>query len=138
MKSLDQHFIDWEANTFGFGYGSGENHVLGALKSFMAAIRADGSYDYSDIEKAVTPTVAWLLINTLAHDRKLDYGTSPRFGWLSESGKALAQFVATRSVDDLYDLACNHDQEYIHCYPEHCNCEGGDCRPGNPFWEKRP
>lgn len=136
MKTIEQHFTDWESNAFGFGYGTGEEPVLQALKGFLAAIPATGTYDHTKLEAAVTAPVAWLLINVLAHDDKIEYGTSPRFGWLTESGKALAEFVGARSLEQLYDLTCR-DEDYVECFPEHCNCGDADCRPSNPFWAKR-
>lgn len=134
MKTIEQHFADWEARVFGFGYGSGEEPILLALKSFLAAMPED-NYDYRNIEAAVTPTVAWLLINTLAHDDKIEYGTSPRFAWLTKSGNALSRFIGERSIDQLV-AATNQGSDYIHCFPDYCNCDNGDCRFSNPFWAK--
>lgn len=136
MKTIEQHFADWEAHTFGFGYGTGEEHVLRVLKQFLAAIPDTSTYEYEKLEAAVTAPVAWLIINTLAHADKIEYGTSPRYGWLTASGKALAKFTAERSIDQLYELT-NVDESYVHCYPDHCNCDGDDCRQHNPFWPKR-
>jgi hypothetical protein len=137
MKSIEQHFIDWESDTFGFGYGTGEKPVLQALKQFLALCckgQYAHAYDHEELEKALTPPVAWLLINVLAHDDKIEYGTSPRYGWLTKTGEALAKFVAERTVEQLYDLTMQ-DEYYTHCYPQHCNCDDGqDCRPHNPFW----
>jgi hypothetical protein len=135
MKTIEQHFCDWESGVFGYGYGSGEEHTMGALKAFLAAMNGNRSYDYQELEAAVTPAVAWLLINTLAHDNKIEYGTSPRFGWLTKSGLALAQFMAERDLNQLC-MATDQGDEYIHCYVDHCNCDDGDCRPHNPFWQK--
>ena len=136
MKSIEQYFTDWESDAFGYGYGTGEEHTLRALKEFLAGIPKTGSYDYQKLEAAVTAPVAWLLINALARRDEIDYGTSPRYGWLTASGKALAEFMETRSLDQLYELT-SVDENYIHCYPGHCNCDDGDCRPNNPFWVKR-
>lgn len=141
MKSIEENFTDWENDTFGFGYGTGEDHVLGALKAFLA-LCSEGKhhhqYDYQKLETALTPAVAWLLINTLAHDDKIEYGTSPRFGWLTKTGEELAEFVGTRTLTQLSELTCR-DQDYIHCMPQHCNCDAGkDCRYSNPFWQIAP
>jgi len=135
-KSADEYFRDWEASTFGYGYGTGEPHTLLALKLFLAAIGrddADHGYDYRQLEKAVSPTVAWLLINILAQFRVdiIEYGTSPRFGWLTKNGERLRGFVRGKSVDELIDICCAHDENYIHCDPDHCNCDE-PCH--NPFW----
>lgn len=141
MKTIEQHFTDWEADVFGFGYGSGEEHVLAALKGFfetvpVGAAAGKRNYNYEAIERALTPQVAWLLINALCRMDAIEYGTSPRYGWLTDSGEALGTFFKEHSADQLYELA-NPDDEYIHCFPAHCNCDDGDCRPHNPFWPKR-
>lgn len=137
MKTIEQHFTDWESHVFGYGYGTGEEHVLGALKGFLAAMPADGNYDYKALESAVTAPVAWLLLNVLAHADVIEYGTSPRYGWLTKNGKALRQFVNERSVEELYALTAGTGEDYCECYPDHCNCGDGDCRPSNPFWATR-
>lgn len=136
MKAIEQHFTDWESHAFGYGYGTGEEHVIGALKSFLAAVHEKGNYDYEHLERAVTAPVAWLLINALIKNGKIEYGTSPRYAWLTPSGKALQEFVGSRTVEQLYELT-SVEESYTHCYPDHCNCDDGDCRPANPFWEKR-
>jgi len=121
----DKHFIDWEHEVFGFGYGTGEQHTLGALKSFIEYCNEGEykhAYDYERIEKALTPAVAWLMINILCKADILDYGTSPRYGWLSEKGEILKTYVEMRSADELYNLT-SVDQDYHHCYKDHCNCE---------------
>lgn len=133
MKTLDEHFTDWEANTFGYGYGTGETHVLSVLKAFLEAVPPEGTYDYETLERVVSRSVAWLLINILAHDDKIEYGSSPRFGWLTGTGKALKSFVEGRPTELLCELTYR-GEKYIHCYPNHCNCDDGDCRPSNPFW----
>lgn len=135
MKTIEQHFADWEADVFGYGYGTGEAHTLRALKAFLAEVPADGGYDYRLLELALTPSVSWLLINTLCAADVIEYGTSPRGGWLTENGKALAEFVGKYSVEQLATFT-DHGNDYVHCYPDHCNCTDGDCRPGNPFWSK--
>lgn len=134
MKTIEQYFADWEGQVFGYGYGTGEDPVLRALKSFLDATPNKGSYDYERLEGVVTSPVTWLMINILAHADMIEYGTSPRYGWLTDSGRALAEFVASRSVDDLVSAVLDDNNR---CYRNHCNCEGGDCRPSNPFWSKR-
>lgn len=136
MKTIEQHFADWESSTFGYGYGTGEEPVLQALKHFLATIPPVGTYDHEALEAACSAPIAWLLINVLAHDDKIEYGTSPRYGWLTKSGQALAEFFRTRPVEQLTELT-DQGEDYIHCYPDHCNCDDGDCRPRNPFWQRR-
>jgi len=141
-KSPADNFADWESHVFGFGYGTGEYHTLGALKAFLAAVgRPDSArgYDHTKLEEAVGATVAWLLINTLCHHRAdiIEYGTSPRYGWLTAKGEALKAFVDATPLDDLVEMTAR-DEDYTHCSPEACNCgpngyvEGRVCP--NPFW----
>lgn len=141
-KTLNDYFSDWEGHVFGFGYGSGEEHVIDALCEFMSLRTVDaGTYDYEILEKKLGPKVAWLMINALCHARILEYGTSPRFGWLSWQGMALKKFLASRPFPILIELACR-DENYTRCYPDACNCgpDGYDPRRrcANPFWVNQP
>lgn len=133
-KTPDDYFSNWEGHVFGFGYGSGEDYIIPALKRFLEGCPDEGAYDYRDLEAALSPTVAWLLINTLCHADILEYGTSPRHGWLTATGVALRKFVSGHTHDQLVDLA-QRDEDYTPCYPDCCNC-----RPlylcANPFWDK--
>lgn len=139
-KTIEEYFKDWESHVFGYGYGTGEEHIIPALKTFLEACPASGNYDYLELEKAVTPTVAWLLINTLAHCNMIEYGTSTRFGWLDARGKALRAFCILKANDELYDLAADCGLNgYIPCSPTACNCGvGGGYEIGrvcqNPFF----
>lgn len=144
MKTIEESFIDWEANTFGFGYGTGELPILTAFKVFMATIPADprlpNGYDYQKIEAQLGPTVTWLLINILCRHTVdiIEYGSSPRFAWLTPKGMRLKAFMDTKTNEELYELCVSRDEEYIVCYPDACNCgpngyqEGVKCE--NPFW----
>ena len=62
----------------------------------------------------------------------LEYGTSPRFGWLTPQGESLKAFMASKSVDDLVQI-CDAPPEYAHCTPDYCNCDLEE-RCVNPFW----
>lgn len=143
-KPIEKHFAEWEAGVFGFGYGTGEGHTLAALKTFMGNIGREDvesvrAYDYEILERALTPVVAWLLINTLCHANIIEYGTSPRYGWLTKEGEALRDFVESKTVDELYDFCMADDLD--HCAPTFCNCgplgysEKKLCF--NPFWENK-
>lgn len=134
MKTIDQNFADWESSAFGYGYGSGEEHTLPALKMFFSLISSEGRYDYRDLEKAMNPAVVWLLINILCREDMIEYGTSPRFGWLTKEGEELWEYLRQRTNGQLYD-AVGQTDEYVHCYKDHCNCAKGDCRRTNPFWK---
>lgn len=142
-KPIEKHFADWESHVFGFGYGTGEEHTIAALKTFMENIGREEidsprAYDYQQLETALTPPVAWLLINILCKANIIEYGTSPRYGWLTKEGEALRDFVASKSVDDLYGFCMADDLDY--CYPSYCNCqlcEDGHSKTDrcqNPFW----
>lgn len=145
-KTHEDHFRDWESHAFGFGYGTGERHVLAALKDLFAAWGDDGrpySYDYKKLESAVTPTVAWLFINALCrHDvDAIEYGISPRYGWLTDHGQRLKAFVDRKSADELYEICGGYTEDYVHCYPDACNCGPNGYEAGrkcaNPFWGDR-
>lgn len=141
MKTLTEYFRDWEGDAFGYGYGTGEPHILPLLKKFLELCNRGSynhQYDYEILERELTPAVAWLLINILCHKDMLEYGTSPRFAWLTQKGKRLKEFVSQKSNEELIDIVCGHKEDYCHCYPTACNCgehgyeEGLICQ--NPFW----
>jgi hypothetical protein len=141
MKTDAEHFADWEAEVFGFGYGTGEPHVLGALKTFLE-LCGDAPYDYSEIERALTPATAWLMINALCRDGVgiIEYGTSPRCGWLTPQGKALRAFVTAHTIEELTGLTERDNLDY--CAPSFCNCGlhgySKDKICHNPFWVECP
>ena len=140
-RTIDDHFYDWQSDVFGYGYGTDEEYTLPAIKAFMAAIPADGRYDYSVLENAVGSTVAWLLINTFCQADLISYGTSPRYGWLEPTGKRLKEYLDGKTFDDLVDVLNAHAEDYFQCFKDGCNC-GPDgwskekfCH--NPFWTER-
>ncbi len=126
MKELtNKYFKDWENHVFGFGYGTGEKHTLQALKDFINALNDGRSYDYEELEKKLGGQVAWLMINILGHADIIEYGTSPRHGWLTYGkGDLLPAFLKDKSVDDLYDICFAEDEHDSHAYctPSYCNC----------------
>lgn len=140
-KPIEQSFADWESHAFGYGYGTGEEHVLRVLKAFVAAIGRDDAphaYDYQALEAAVTAPVAWLLINRLCQVDAIEYGTSPRYGWLTQEGEALRKFIDSKTVEELETICCARTEDDPGCGPDSCNCgpDGYDknrlCY--NPFW----
>jgi hypothetical protein len=139
--TIEKNFIDWENHVFGFGYGTGERYTIGALKNFLAEVPSRGAYDYVVLNAAVGADVAWLLINILCRHDIIEYGTSPRYGWLTPQGTALKEFILSRSLDDLEKLACEATEGNDYCAPDCCNCgpkgyeEGRRCP--NPFWKTR-
>lgn len=145
MKTIEESFRDWESHVFGYGYGTGEPLILPLLKEFFAAVGRDRelphSYDYKALEAACGNAHAWFLINILCHADIIEYGTSPRYGWLTQQGEALKAFVATKSAAELDEICCNGPNDYIPCYPDACNCGPQGYQAGvkcaNPFWISR-
>lgn len=143
-KPIEQQFADWEGHVFGFGYGTGEQHTLPALKTFFETVGRDddqpNSYDYGKLETACGPAVAWLLINVLCRHGVdiIEYGTSPRFGWLTPEGERLKAFVGSKTVEELYEICAGRPDDYVPCYPDACNCGPNGYEEGrvcvNPFW----
>ena len=135
MKSDEEYFCDWENEVFGLGYGTGDVHTLTALKTFFEVVPSEGPYDYTVIENDITPAAAWLLINILMRTDTLEYGTSTRFGWLTDEGRRMKEFLASKTVDELYEIT---QTGAIPCSSTGCNCgpngyeEGRVCQ--NPFW----
>lgn len=137
LKTLDAYFQDWESTAFGFGYGSGEPHIMPALKAFFEAI-PERPYNYEVLEQAVAPTVAWLLINVMCREGVFEYGTSPRFGWLTPAGQSLKAYIDSKTADELAVIAATRDEDNPSCYRNTCNCgpKGYDAKAvcQNPFW----
>ena len=146
-KTIEQSFVDWESYAFGFGYGTGEEYILSALKAFFDAFGNEAlpdrpdAYDHVKLETAVGGDVAWLLINALCRVDVIEYGTSPRFGWLTEPGRVLMEFIKSRPLGELVRLVCENGDGSDYCTPDVCNCgprgyeEGRKCI--NPFWSGR-
>lgn len=139
--TLEQHFANWESHVFGFGYGTGEGHILPALKEFFGAIgdeRGRHGYDYEKLEAAVGPVTAWLLINTMCRADVFEYGTSPRYGWLTPKGERLLDFIASMTAGELVTICTEFDNDQTHCAPDVCNCGPGGYEKGrqcdNPFY----
>lgn len=142
-KSIEDSFKDWESSAFGFGYGSGEPYVIPALRTFLEHCTGLGgtAYDYAEMERLLGPVATWLLISALCRADILEYGTSPRFGWLTPHGKRLQDFMLSKSADGLVEIACAEREGYDVCYPDVCNhgpdgyVAGRVC--SNPFWPNK-
>lgn len=120
MKS-NIKFKQWESRVFGYGYGSGEEPVLKAIKVFFESLEpSDGignpMYDYELLEGLLGETVTWLLINAFAHNNVIEYGTSARHGWISNCALFVRDYIKDKSVDELYDILMS-DEDF-------CECEG--------------
>ena len=162
VKTIDDYLADWEGHAFGYGYGTGEEHIIPALKKFFACagekatdlgqrwfpeelgqlyrVPLPNSFDFHILGERLTPTVAWLLINVLCRCNVLEYGSSPRYSWLTEEGERLKAYVDSKTADELIENITHRDENYIACYPDVCNCgpvylKGPFCQ--NPFWPRR-
>lgn len=114
----DQEFCRFESEYFGYGYGSGEEFIIPYLKPFFKSIPIDGCYDHKVIEQECGGFPTWILINILCKSPRdtrlvkesvIEYGSSPRFGWLTDFGKSLKQFVDTHSKEELLAILDNYD-----------------------------
>lgn len=135
MKTTEQYFVDWFSHVFGYCYGSGEQHIVPALRLFFGAVPSDGNYNYNLLEEACGPTVAWLLINALCPGdvECIEYGSSPRFAWLTDAGKLLREFMISKSDDELLTVL-DVDESHVYCGIDYCNCLP---RCQNPFFPRR-
>lgn len=131
IKTMDEYFYDWENHVFGYGYGGGEYQIIPALKKIMGIIPESGLYNYIEFEASIGPVAAWLFINILCHHDIFDYGISPRYGFLTESGTALKLYLKCWKCGEFR----TPDEDYSYCYPDYCNCEARtQMRCHNPFW----
>lgn len=108
----DKQFKEWENETFGFGYGTGEEYTLPLLKKAFDLFPESGTYDYVTLEKELGQTTFWLLLNTLAHSPGvINYGTSSRYGWLDEKGKEIKTYLSFKSENELYSIVMKDELE---------------------------
>lgn len=123
-----KHFQDWYDNIFSYGYGTGDVYYIEGLKTFFDSLEKDGngelrSYNYENLEKKLGGLGAWLLINMfcpIAIDI-IQYGTSPRYGSLTDKGCLLRDFIKSKTEEELYEIATD-DREY-YCFPKQCQCD---------------
>jgi hypothetical protein len=132
----EKHFVDWEAQVFGFGYGSGESYVLRPLKQFFALCKQgtlSPRYSYEELEERIGCSATWLLINALCHADVIEYGISPRYAWLTGKGILLKEFVDSYTVEELCGMVAV-DKGYVYCFSGHCNCEPEGPNCNNPLF----
>ena len=80
--------------------------------------------------------MAWLLLNLCGHADIIEYGTSPRFGWLTDHGYRLKAYIDSRATNELVKIVTDDGGAPV-CFPDWCNCtpeEGAPCH--NPFWRE--
>lgn len=140
-KTLGDYFSDWESEIFGFGYGTGEEHTIPALRRLMELMPAATAYNYKELEVELGGAVAWFLINALGHADAIEYGSSPRYAWPTPKGQRLRAFILSKTNEELIELA-NRDEHYIHCHRDACNCGPSGYEKGrvcqNPFFLDNP
>lgn len=144
-KTIEQHFADWEGDLFGFGYGSGEPHIIPALKKFFALCPQPDAeyraYEYEVLERELGATVAWFIINAMGQGDVIEYGSSPRYAWLTKGGYALKAYFDSHTEDELLEIVCRRGEDDYPCYRDVCNCGPSGHQPGvkcdNPFWDSR-
>jgi hypothetical protein len=110
----DKQFREWEQAYLGYGYGTGEAYICPALHAFFAALEEGRSYQHTILEQRFGGLAAWLLINLLAHADIIEYGTSPRFGWLTPRGTILRDYVLSKTPAELTDIASACEPEGEH------------------------
>lgn len=123
MNQQDKWFVQWETETFGAGYGTGEMPILSSIKVFFNLID-DNMYNHQKISSVLGETVCWFIINALNKSNNIEWGTSARYGWLTSSGKLLKAYFDTKSNQELYDICMSNDGGCM-CYGEikdHPNC----------------
>jgi hypothetical protein len=136
----DKHFREWEHAAFGYGYGTGEAHILPILHAFFAQLEQGHSYEAAVFAAAVGAPSAWFLLNVLCAENILDYGTSPRYGWLTPLGERLRDYVLARTPEELYAIATqDFAPDEPLCSRNFCNCACGSDDQGcvyNPLWNE--
>jgi len=134
-------------------YGSGEQYVVPALKEFLSYYKREAFAPLGIDEfvtnlsqpplATLTPATIWMLVNTLNAFDILDYGTSPRYGWLTDQGFELKKYLDDNTVEHILDvLFQEHESTKGIMFPcSHgdimCCCEDRDDEKGirciNPF-----
>jgi len=136
MMITDKNFADWHAHVFGYGYGSGEEYWLPALHELLTRVvktrEASGvaAYGFREVEAQFGSLAGWLLINALCGSDIFEYGTSPRYGWLTSKGSLLADYMRSRTVEQIADIVDNFPSDN-HCLRGYCNEVGKaiNCNP---------
>lgn len=67
----------------------------------------------------------------------IEYGTSPRYGWITRAGEMLKDYILSKTDDELYDI-CMNSEEYVPCYPEMCQCKRTPSKKTcNPLFDRQ-
>lgn len=114
--NMDKQYHDLLTDGLHWNAYGGDESLYGTLKIFFESIEVRVkpdyrilSYDYRVLSETVGSSAAWMLIYQFSHLGWINYGTSPRFGWLEEAGVWLHKYVLSKTVDELIE---NHQREY--------------------------
>ena len=130
-KSLEVQFKEWFESNFGYGYGSGEEPMLRSLRIFFGACFYDDDdpkqegyprYQYTTLEELLGKPLAWFLINKFCENDIINYGSSPRFGWVENRGKRLKKFFEERSINELLEIVFEDNEKEL-CTEQYCFCD---------------
>jgi hypothetical protein len=126
-QSMSKYFCDWFNHTFPYCYGSGEAPIIDAIKSFFETMSEKTTYDHEKLETVLGFSSAWLLINTLNAADIFTYGTSPRYGFFTDKGLKLRDFVSAKTTEELYEIVQSDwgedgIKDTYGCTPSYCNC----------------
>ena len=100
----DAQFYKWFDEHFGYCYGSGVPEIVNLLLLFFSVIPWRKPYKHTNIEVLLGVPAAWLLINLFCIDRVVEYGVSPRCGWLTEKGNSLRVFMCAQGKARLLEI----------------------------------
>ena len=92
---------------FGYNYGSGEKYIIPELRKLINLCPNNGTYDYREFESCFGGLAAWLFINILCGKDVIEYGTSPRFGWLTDKGRELKTTINAMTDDEIVESIDN-------------------------------
>ncbi len=126
----NKNFADWHNDVFGYGYGSGEEYWIPSLHRLLTELLVNRrNYESLTLEGAFGGLGAWLLINALCGAEIFEYGTSPRYGWLTERGELLREYAAAHSAEQLEEIATEIRENS--CMRDWCNCTStaSTCNP---------
>jgi hypothetical protein len=121
-RITDKDFIDWESHVFGYGYGTGEQYTIEGLRIFFELCNENTgtAYDHEKLEERMTAPTTWLFINILCKAGIIEYGTSPRHGWLTKAGEMLKDYMLSKTFNELYEMVTNDSGSG--CFPDLCQC----------------
>lgn len=92
------------------------------MKWFFDNLEDNRSYNHETLVEHFGGLAAWLWINTLCEADILEYGRSPMYGWLTEKGERLRDYLKDKSVDEIIEI---YNTVEVKCGLDYCNCDEG-------------